>query len=198
VTKSDPRLDLVDAAERLLVRDGRAAVTTRRLAAEAGLNHGLVHYHFGSVEAVLGAVLDRALERVLGRLRAALAGGAPFLARWRAAMAALDAQVAGGDARLLAELSTAALHAPALRARIAAAAEEWRALLAAALADAVAEYGLSPATAPPAAGLLEALLAGMTAERVLEPDRDHEELVRWVEGWLLALAEAGRGAPPPV
>jgi AcrR family transcriptional regulator len=171
-------------------------VTTRRLATEAGLNHGLVHYHFGSVEAVLAAVLDRALQRTLGRMRAALAGGAPFRARWRAAMAALDAQVAGGDARLVAELSTAALHAPALRTRLAAAAEAWRALLAAALADAVAEYGLSPATAAPAAGLLGALMAGMTAERVLEPGRDQGELARWVEGWLLALGDPGRGSPP--
>ena len=34
---------LLDAAERLLADVGPAGITTRRLAEEAGLNHGLVH-----------------------------------------------------------------------------------------------------------------------------------------------------------
>ena len=34
---------LLDAAERLLAEVGYAGVTTRRLAEEAGINHGLVH-----------------------------------------------------------------------------------------------------------------------------------------------------------
>ena len=41
---------LLDAAERLLADAGYAGVTTRRLAEEAGINHGLVHYYFGSNE----------------------------------------------------------------------------------------------------------------------------------------------------
>src|SRR5262249_39618038 len=41
---------LLDAAERLLVQVGYARITTRRLADEAGVNHGLVHYYFGSNE----------------------------------------------------------------------------------------------------------------------------------------------------
>ena len=50
---------LMDAAERLLVRVGDAGTTTRRLATEAGLNQGLVHYYFGSMEEVLVQVLER-------------------------------------------------------------------------------------------------------------------------------------------
>ena len=34
---------LLDAAERLLVDVGYPGITTRRLAEEAGVNHGLVH-----------------------------------------------------------------------------------------------------------------------------------------------------------
>ena len=49
---------LLDAAERLLVEVGWAQVTTRRLAQEAGLNHGLVHYYFGSMEEVFIQVLE--------------------------------------------------------------------------------------------------------------------------------------------
>ncbi len=173
-------------------------MTTRRVAAEAGLNHGLVHYYFGAVEAVLVAVLDRVLERALARQRAALSGDGPFLARWRAAMGALDEHVRCGDAAVLAELAGAAVHAPALRARIAVAAADWHALLDDALAGASREYDLSDGALAPAAALLAVVLQGMTAERVLAVDRGHRELERWIEGWLLALADGARpaaGAP---
>jgi AcrR family transcriptional regulator len=50
----------LDAAERLLIREGAAGISTRQLAREAGQNHGLLHYYFGSVEEV-GATLNAAL-----------------------------------------------------------------------------------------------------------------------------------------
>ena len=57
---------LLDAAERLLVDVGHAGITTRRLAEEAGVNHGLVHYYFGSNESLLDA-RARALHRAADR-----------------------------------------------------------------------------------------------------------------------------------
>ena len=53
---------LLDAAERLLVDVGYAGVTTRRLAEEAGVNNGLVHYYFGSNENLLVRTLERFTE----------------------------------------------------------------------------------------------------------------------------------------
>ncbi|HEY4829175.1 MAG TPA: helix-turn-helix domain-containing protein, partial [Solirubrobacteraceae bacterium] len=60
---------LLDAAERLLVEAGAAGITTRRVAEEAGSNHGLVHYYFGSIEQLLVRVLDRFTERLIERQR---------------------------------------------------------------------------------------------------------------------------------
>ena len=48
-----PDAALLDAAERLLVDVGYAGITTRGLAEAAGVNHGLVHYYFGSNEQLL-------------------------------------------------------------------------------------------------------------------------------------------------
>src|SRR6476659_1059327 len=73
---------LLDAAERLLAGAGYAAVTTRRLAEEAGVNHGLVHYYFGSNE----NLLVRALERLIARQRELYAADLPFAEKWRTAM----------------------------------------------------------------------------------------------------------------
>ena len=60
---------LLDAAERLLVEVGHAGITTRRLAEEAGVNHGLVHYYFGSNENLLVRVLERFTDRLIARQR---------------------------------------------------------------------------------------------------------------------------------
>ena len=77
---------LLDAAERLLVGVGYAGITTRRLADEAGVNHGLVHYYFGSNENLLVRALERFTERLIARQRALYAADVPFVEKWRTAM----------------------------------------------------------------------------------------------------------------
>src|ERR1700752_1956210 len=77
---------LLDAAERLLVDVGHAGITTRRLAEEAGVNHGLVHYYFGSNEQLLVRALERFTERLIERQRALYAADMPFVEKWRTAM----------------------------------------------------------------------------------------------------------------
>lgn len=55
---------LVDAAERLFATQGVAATSLRSITAEAGVNVAAVHYHFGSREALLRAVLARRVDPV--------------------------------------------------------------------------------------------------------------------------------------
>ena len=79
---------LLDAAERVLVNAGYTGISTRRLAEEAGVNHGLVHYYFGSVENLLVRTLERFTERLITRQREMYAADMPFLEKWRTAMPA--------------------------------------------------------------------------------------------------------------
>ncbi len=61
---------LLDAAERLFLEKGVDRVSVRAVNAEAGLNPGAVHYHFGSREGLVSALLERELEPFWGdRLR---------------------------------------------------------------------------------------------------------------------------------
>lgn len=53
------RLALLDAAEELLITKGVAGITTRKVADRAGVNQALVHYHFGTIEELLLAALER-------------------------------------------------------------------------------------------------------------------------------------------
>src|SRR5437016_9449139 len=80
----------LDAAERLLVSHGAAGVSTRQLAREAGQNHGLVHYYFGSIDELLLRTLERFTRRVLDRQRALYATDAPPTQRWRTAMGYIE------------------------------------------------------------------------------------------------------------
>ena len=47
---SATRARIVDAAERVLLEEGYAAVTTRRIAAEAGVHAPLLHYYFLTID----------------------------------------------------------------------------------------------------------------------------------------------------
>ncbi len=55
---------LIAAATELFAKFGPGAVSVREIAGQAQVNHGLVHRHFGSKEALLTAVLDQ-LARAL-------------------------------------------------------------------------------------------------------------------------------------
>jgi AcrR family transcriptional regulator len=55
------RDELVTAATRVIAREGVAAATTRRIAAEAGLPLGTLHYWFASKDDLLAAVIEAAL-----------------------------------------------------------------------------------------------------------------------------------------
>ena|SRR5712692_6986817 len=71
----DRRAQIVAAAGRVIAREGAAAVTTRKIAGEAGINLATLHFLFGSKDALLVAVLDQ----VTGLMIAAL--GTPMRAR---------------------------------------------------------------------------------------------------------------------
>jgi AcrR family transcriptional regulator len=57
----DPRGQLFEAAERILLRDGPAALTSRAVTAEAGVAKGVLHRHFADFDAFLA---ELALDRI--------------------------------------------------------------------------------------------------------------------------------------
>src|SRR5262249_33272750 len=68
-TGRDQILDAVlDAAERLFASSGPADVSLRAIAAEAGVNYGLVHRHFGTKDALFDRLMQRYAQRWLAEL----------------------------------------------------------------------------------------------------------------------------------
>ncbi len=69
---SKTRDRVLDSVERLMVKDGYAAVTYRAVAAKAGVTSGLVQYYFPALDDIFVAAIRRRSEQNLARLDAAL------------------------------------------------------------------------------------------------------------------------------
>jgi AcrR family transcriptional regulator len=173
---------LLDAAERLLVGVGYAAITTRRLAEEAGVNHGLVHYYFGSNDALLVRALERFTERLIDRQRELYASDRPFLEKWRTAMEFLVSEDLAYE-KIWLELQALAWNRPDLRERLAHVNAEWRAVLTEAFAEPHRELGLElPLEA--LVSLVMTFNLGIIVERLGGIEHGHAELLAWVDEWL--------------
>jgi AcrR family transcriptional regulator len=181
----------LDAAERLLVREGAAGISTRQLATEAGQNHGLVHYYFGSVEELLLQTLERFTGRILERQQALYGSGAPFAEKWRAAIGYIEEDLAAGYPKVWAELEALAWNHPEMRDRLNTVNESWRSLLRDALTEAIDELGLdgSRFSAEALAALVVQFQKGMLNERLLGFDRGHAELLAAIDDWIASREE---------
>jgi AcrR family transcriptional regulator len=172
---------LLDAAERLLVEVGHAGVTTRAVAGEAGVNHGLVHYYFGSVENLLARVLERFTEGMIERQRALYASETPFIEKWRTAMRYLVED--RSYQKVWWELQALAWNRPELQERVAAVNAAWREVLSEAFAEPRERYELDiPLEA--LVSLVTTFNEGIILERLSGITDGQEELLAWIDGWL--------------
>ena len=173
---------LLDAAERLLVDAGHAGITTRRLAEEAGVNHGLVHYYFGSNENLLVRTLERFTERLIARQRELYASDLPVVEKWRTAMRYLVSEDVAYE-KVWLELQALAWNNDALRARVQRVNAEWRAVLTEAFEAPHRELGI-PLPLDALVALVMTFNLGIIVERLGGIETGHGELLDWIERWL--------------
>jgi AcrR family transcriptional regulator len=173
---SKSRSRLLDAAERLLLEDGYAAVTSRRVAAEAGLKPQLVHYYFRTMDDLFVEVFRRRADDNLRRLERAISDDSSLQNLWR-----LNYDPRG--AAFTAEFVALANHRKTIRAEVARYAERFRAAQVDALTEALARHGVSPDECPPIAALL--MMTGITQVLALEAGlgltSGHDVTVAFVE-----------------
>ena len=176
---------LLDAAERLLVDVGYAGITTRRLADEAGVNNGLVHYYFGSIENLLVRTLERFTDRLIARQRALYADpDKPFIEKWRTAMRFLLSEDVEYE-KVWYELQALAWNRPELRERVDHVNAEWRSVLTEAFAEPRKRYGIDmPLDA--LVSLVVTFNEGIILERLSGVEEGHRELLDWIDAWLQA------------
>jgi len=173
------RAVLLDAAERLLLTEGYAAVTSRRVAAEAGLKPQLVHYYFATMDDLYLAVFRRRAEEGLVRQAAALASDDPLRALWEFSLD--DAGTA-----LTYEFVALANHRKEIRSEIARYAERFRTMRVAALVDILESAGVDTSAFPPGAVsvFLTSLSRVLIMERTLGLTAGHADAVAVAERFI--------------
>jgi AcrR family transcriptional regulator len=186
---------LMDAAERVLIVSGRDGLTTRRVAQAAGVNQGLVYHHFGSMEELMLAVLERFTGRLIERQRAMYATPMPFRAKWQKAMTYLEQDLTAGYPKVWLELQALSWNRPELRARVAEVNETWRQVLRDAFTNAREEYGLTEEQMPiePVVSLVMTFNQGVELERLSGITTGHDALMGWIDDWLGSLEVRSSG-----
>ena len=185
----------LDAAERLLTSVGYANISTRRLAEEAGANHGLVHYYFGSMEQLFVRVLERFTDRLIQRQRAMYAADVPFIEKWRTAMSFLDEDRESGYQKIWYELQALAWTRPELRERVVGVRRQWGEVLTESFGTAMEEYGIDTERFPVEAvvALVVTFNEGIILERLGGITEGQAALLAMIDRLLVTL-EAARAA----
>lgn len=127
--ESNTRTALLDAAERCLRKHGYSGLSTRRVAEAAGMPLSQIHYHFGSKDALVLALLERQNQRLLERQRATFAAKLPLWKRWERACDYLDEDLASGYVRILQEMIAAGWSNPEIAAAVRSFLAGWYELL---------------------------------------------------------------------
>jgi AcrR family transcriptional regulator len=127
---ADTRATILAAARARLLAVGYANLSTRAVAEEAEVPLSQIHYHFGSKQQLILAVLEDENERLLRRQRGLFGGPEPLWQQWDRACDYLDEDLESGYVRVLQEMIAAGWSDPEVAAAVRRYQSGWYRLLA--------------------------------------------------------------------
>ena len=161
-TTADTRAQILTAAKSALLDSGYARLSTRRVAEAAGVPLSQIHYHFGSRQNLVLALLDEENALLLQRQARLYGAEMPLWRQWEQACDFLEDDLRSGYVRVLQEMTAAgwsdAEIATAVRRDLAG----WFELLAGTASKVAPRFGdLGPFTADELAALIGAAFLGI-------------------------------------
>jgi AcrR family transcriptional regulator len=174
------RRALLDAAEELLISKGMAAITTRKVAEQAGVNQALVHYHFGTIEELLLAALERVSVQVKERSQEIYSTDASFMDGWFEEMQAMiTSDFERGWGKVWLENLTLAANRPKIRKQYVKTSTMTRKLHERQVSDMLEEHGVDATLYPAQAivTLLDAITSKLILDRLVGIRAGHSELL---------------------
>jgi AcrR family transcriptional regulator len=176
---SETRAALLDATERLMLEEGYAAVSSRRIAQRAGLKPQLVHYYFRTMDDLVLAAFRRRAEEGLERQVQAISSDQPLRALW-----GLSDDPTG--TALMMEFAALANHRKSVRSEIARYGELFRRRQTEVLTRVMADQGIDAELFPPV--MVMVLITGVSQilvqEEALGMTAGHEETRAVMEHFL--------------
>ena len=169
----DTRAFILDAARSRLLADGYGGLSTRKVADEAGVPLSQLHYHFGSKQGLILALLEEENQRRLARQRTMYGADAPLWQRYERACDFLEDDLDSGYVRVLQEMIAAGWSNEELGDAVRELVGGWFALLAQVAREAEQRHGpLGPFTAHEVSTLVGAMFIGAEALLLLGFDRE--------------------------
>jgi AcrR family transcriptional regulator len=160
--KVETSTTLLEAAKKVLRQNGHSGLSTRDVAAAAGVPLSQIHYHFGSKQGLMLALFDYLNAQLLDRQNAMFHDTTLSLSqRWDRACDYLDEDIASGYVRVLQELIAASWSDPAVARVVRAGLMGWVELIADVARQAERELGgLGPFSPMEVAALIGAAFVG--------------------------------------
>lgn len=193
------RQSLVEAAEATLRELGYSRLSTRRVAERAGVPLSQIHYHFGSKQQLILAVLEDQNRRLLHRQERLYGADMPLWRQWEQACAFLEEDLESGYVRILQEMIAAGWSDPEIAEAVRGQLRGWIDLLndvARRAEEGVGGYG--PFTPEEVVALVAYAFVGIEATILLgvaEEEVPGRAALRKV-GELIRTAEEARGRGP--
>jgi AcrR family transcriptional regulator len=187
---SATRALLLDVTERLMLKKGYAAVSSRSVAKDAGVTAALVHYYFRTLDDLFLAAFRREAEKQLVKHDRLLREDQPLRALW-------DFSNDPSISALLFEFMALANHRKSIRSEIAQYSERFRRVQIDALSAHLEAHGLGREDLPPEAIIVSLIGVSRTLamEQSLGVSGGHPETLALVERYLTRL-EGPRPAAP--
>jgi TetR/AcrR family transcriptional regulator, regulator of autoinduction and epiphytic fitness len=179
VGDTETREALIEATGEIMVAEGYAAATSRRVAAKAGVNAALVYYYFPTMDDLFLAVFRKGAEANLARQRSALTSDSPMRALW-------EVGTEPRGAAMLMEFMALANHRKQIRAELATYAERYRESQLAAITVLMRTRGINIDAVPPTlmSVMISSLGATMANEATLGITLGHQELAEFAEDFI--------------
>lgn len=194
---SSTRALILEAARRRRVEGGYANLNVREIAADAGVNHALIGYHFRGKQQLVLAVLDEANNRLLERQARMYDASAAASAKWRQACDFYEDDLRSGFVKLLMELMGASFHDEELRREFTPRMLAWHRLVEQEVAEFIRASGLElPVSARAIAAWIGWFWMGIEASMALgiPEEEGHQREALQAVATLLRRVERGAAA----
>jgi AcrR family transcriptional regulator len=159
--KVETSTTLLEAAKKVLRQNGHSGLSTRDVAAAAGVPLSQIHYHFGSKQGLMLALFDYLNAQLLDRQNEMFHDKSLSLSqRWDRACDYLDEDIASGYVRVLQELIAASWSDPEVAKVVRTGLLGWYDLIAEVARQAEQDLGLGPFSADEVAALVSMAFIG--------------------------------------
>jgi AcrR family transcriptional regulator len=174
---------LLDAAERVMIEQGYAGVTSRSVGLAAGAPAPLVHYYFPSLDDLFVALLHRGVERSKERFQQAIASPDPLRAVW-------EMNLEPRGTAFIMEITALSNHRDAVRQALVEISEDYQETQIKGFAELFERLGVSREDFPPELAVMAigGISRMLVRERALGTTVGHDVAVQAIERFISRLS----------